>query len=99
VDFYDNVSKLIVDTTGSAAGSWLHPTSDSSLRAFLPEITICAIVVLMLFVRLFAIGEWLDRRMHRYLRGGTAYYIALIGSILALAAAARHEEIGGAAQE
>jgi len=88
VEFYDYVSKLIVDTTGSAAGSWLHPTPDSSLRAFLPELTICATVVLMLFVRLFAIGEWLDRSMYRYLKGGIAYYIALVGSVLALAAAA-----------
>jgi len=88
VEFYDHISQLIVDTTGSVSAAWFRPEPDSSIRAFLPEITICVTVVLMLFVRLFSIGEWLDRRMHRYLFGGTAYYIGLLGTLLALIACA-----------
>jgi NADH-quinone oxidoreductase subunit N len=87
VEFYEFVNNLVVDTLGAAGWRWPLP-ADSSLRAFAPEIIICLTVVAILFVRLFRLGERLDRTMFRYLAGGTSFYLALIGSIIALAASA-----------
>jgi len=52
-----------------------HVFSDtkSSFAAFGPELTLCATILVMLLVRLFDALRWLD-----------AFYIALIGTVLAL---------------
>ena len=72
------VSQLVVDTKGSPTGGFLSaPTADSSLWAFLPELILCATVLVMLLVRLFRGGE----KLH-------AGYIALAGSLAALCFAA-----------
>ncbi len=86
MQFFDLVNQLIVDTKGVAEGWAVAP--DSSVRAFLPEITICLTILVMLFVRLFRWGDSLDRFLSRFLGGGTAFYIALIGTALALVASA-----------
>ena len=49
MELHEIVSDLIVNTKG--AGSGLSATS--SIGLFLPEITLCVTMVLMLFLRLF----------------------------------------------
>ncbi|HZL87047.1 MAG TPA: NADH-quinone oxidoreductase subunit N [Pirellulaceae bacterium] len=73
MNLHDLVSQLMVDTKGSPSSSFLAITADSSLWAFLPELILCATVLVMLLVRLFRGGH----RLH-------AGYIALAGSLAAL---------------
>ncbi len=73
MNLHQLVSELIVDTKGSPDASFLSIAPDSSLYAFLPELIICATVLLMLLVRLFAIGRKVNTG-----------YIALAGSLIAL---------------
>jgi NADH-quinone oxidoreductase subunit N len=73
MNLHDLVSQLMVDTKGSPSSSFLAITADSSLWAFLPELLLCATVLLLLLARLF---RGLDR-LH-------AGYIALAGSLAAL---------------
>lgn len=73
MNLHQLVSELIVDTKGSPDASFLSIAPDSSIAVFLPELIICATVLLMLLVRLFAAG--------RHLNTG---YIALAGSLIAL---------------
>jgi len=73
VNLHELVSQLIVDTKGSADTAFWSFTGDSSLGVFRPEITLCATIVLMLFVRLFRWGRQLN-----------VAWIALAGSVLAL---------------
>lgn len=81
MEFFDSVNRLIVDTKGLAEG-W-QVSADSSLAVFLPELTLCATVLLMLFVRLFRWGDALDRALSRFPGGGTAFYIAVVGTFAA----------------
>ena len=69
MNLHDLVSQLIIDTEG-AAGT---VTLDSSLRAFLPELVLCATVLVMLFVRIFRFGRRIDM-----------FWLALAGTGLAL---------------
>ena len=73
MNLHELVSDLIKDTKGSPAGSFLEFTADSSLRAFLPELILCATILLTLLVRVFKIGRLVN-----------AFYIVLPGSLLAL---------------
>ena len=73
MNLHDLVSQLLIDTTGQPDGGLFHFTWDSSLRAFLPEITICGAIVLILLIRLPAWG----RRIN-------SAWIASLGSLLAL---------------
>src|SRR6478735_6397389 len=73
VNLHQLVSDLIVDTKGSPDASFLSIVPDSSLYAFLPELIICATILLMLLVRLFEIGRKVNTG-----------YIALAGSLVAL---------------
>lgn len=73
MNLHQLVSDLIVDTKGSPDASFLSIVPDSSLYVFLPELIICATILLMLLVRLFAIGRKVN-----------AGYIALAGSLVAL---------------
>jgi NADH-quinone oxidoreductase subunit N len=73
VNLHQLVSELIVDTKGSPDASFLSIVPDSSIAVFLPELIICATVLLMLLVRLFAVGRKLNTG-----------YIALAGSLVAL---------------
>ncbi len=82
VNFHELVSQLLVDTKGTPASSFAAITADSSLRAFLPELILCATVLLLLVVRLFEFG----RRIH-------GAYIALVGSLAALYFAAPWEHL------
>ena len=72
-NIHDLISRLIVDTKGSADASFLAINKDSSLWAFLPELIICATIVLMLLVRVFKAGRRVDM-----------FYFMLAGSGLAL---------------
>jgi NADH-quinone oxidoreductase subunit N len=74
VNLHELVSKLIIDTKGSATGS--EVTLDSSLRAFSPELILCATALVMLLVRVFRGGDKIP-----------TFLLALIGSIGALVAA------------
>lgn len=81
---HDLVSQVIINTKGSADGSFFSITADSSLALFAPELLLCLTVLLMLFVRLFEGGRKIN-----------AFYIALAGSLLALYAAAPWELLSG----
>jgi NADH-quinone oxidoreductase subunit N len=84
VDFFDRVSQLIIDTKGSSSGLGIAP--DSSLMAYLPEIVLCATIVLLLIVRIFTIGTRLDRVLSWF--GGSAFLLALLGTLVAFGAVA-----------
>ena len=73
MNVHDLVSQLMVDTKGSPDASFLSFTSDSSLGAFLPEIMICATIVLVLLLRL---PKWGSRV--------NPHWVALVGSLVAL---------------
>lgn len=72
MNLHDFVSQLIIDTKGSTANA-LAFDSVSSVGVFLPEIVICATIVLMLLIRVFKFGQRID-----------VAYIALIGSLVGL---------------
>lgn len=74
MNLHELVSKLIVDTKGSALGT--EVTLDSSLRAFSPELILCVTALVMLLVRVFRGGDKIP-----------TFLLALVGSIGALAAA------------
>ncbi len=77
MNLHDLVSQLLIDTKGPPeAGLW-RCTADSSVGVFLPEITLCAAIVLILLARLPRWG----------VRINTAW-IALVGSLVALYLAA-----------
>jgi NADH-quinone oxidoreductase subunit N len=100
VEFFDFVNHLIVDTKGTAEGllTW---TPDSSLRAFAPELTICATIVILLAVRLFNWGDALDRILGRSVGVGLSFIIALVGTLVALVLSAplQHLTLAGAGPE
>ena len=77
-NLHELFSELIVDTKGSAGGSFWQWTADSSLAAFSPELILCATIVLMLFVRFFTSNRKFD----------VVFLLALVGSIIALFLAA-----------
>jgi NADH-quinone oxidoreductase subunit N len=77
VNLHDLVSQLIIDTRGAAGALFAAPTADSSLSAFLPELVLCATILLLLLVRLPRLGWKVD-----------TFWIALAGSIVALCVAA-----------
>lgn len=75
MNLHDLVSQLIIDTKGSPSASpW---SSDSSLAAFLPELVLCATILLMLLARIVKGGEKLD-----------SFWIAAAGTGIALYCAA-----------
>ena len=69
MELHEIVSDLIINTKG--AGSGLSATS--SVGLFLPEITLCVTILVMLLLRLFRLGQ----RFH-------SFYIGLAGCIIAL---------------
>jgi len=77
VTIHDLLSQLIVNTKGTPGGGPFGFTLDSSLWAFMPELILCATIVLMLVVRLFRWGQRID-----------GFYFALAGGLLALVCAA-----------
>ncbi|HEY2414322.1 MAG TPA: NADH-quinone oxidoreductase subunit N [Pirellulaceae bacterium] len=77
MNLHDLVSQLIIDTRGAAGALFSAPTADSSLSAFLPELVLCATILLLLLVRLPRLGWKID-----------TFWIALAGSIVALCVAA-----------
>ena len=85
MNLHELVSQLIIDTKGSPDGSFFAIAADSSLRAFLPELLLCATVLAMLFIRLFHV-----------LRRVSAFYIALAGCLAALFFAAPWQHLGAA---
>ncbi len=84
MNLHELVSQLIIDTKGTAEGGLFSlPTLDSSLGAFLPELVLCATIVLMLLVRVFKWGRHVDM-----------FYFALFGSAIALVSAAPWHYLG-----
>lgn len=77
MNLYEAVNQLILDTRGAAGGGPLSFAATSSVGLFLPEITLCTTIVLMLFVRVFSWGRRID-----------VFYVTLAGSIFALFLAA-----------
>lgn len=77
MNLHDLVSQLLIDMKGSPDASFFSFRPDSSLGAFLPEIVICATIVLILLVQLPSWG----RRVN-------SNWIALVGSLVALYVAA-----------
>ena len=83
MNLHDLVSQLIIDTKGAAGALFSPATADSSLFAFLPELVICATVLLLLAVRLPRWGWRVD-----------TFWIALLGSLAALYYAAPWIHLG-----
>jgi len=77
MNLHELVSELIINTKGSGSSNFFEWSADSSLVCFLPELTLCATIVLMLLVRVFDWGRRAD-----------AFFFALIGSAVALCFAA-----------
>lgn len=80
MNLHELVSDLIIDSKGAAG---VLMTADSSLRAFLPELVLCATVLVMLFLRLSRLGRRVD-----------TFWIALAGSAAALYFAAPWTHLG-----
>ena len=57
MNLHDLVSQLIADTKGTPGGSFFEITRNSSLGVFLPELIICATILVLLLVRLFKGGD------------------------------------------
>ncbi len=95
MDLNQLVSDLIVDTKGVATPNLWSLAADSSLFVFMPEIILCATMFLLLFVRIFDAGIWLDRFLGKWLGMGTAFLLTLVGSGLALAFAAPWSKLSG----
>jgi NADH-quinone oxidoreductase subunit N len=83
VNLHELVSQLIIDTKGAAGALFAAPTADSSLRAFFPELVLCITVLVLLGVRLPRWGRIVD-----------TFWIALIGSLVALYYAAPWQHLG-----
>lgn len=77
MNLYEAVNQLILDTRGVPPGGPFSFAATSSIGLFLPELTICATIVLMLLVRVFSWGRHVD-----------VSYLALAGSLVALFLAA-----------
>lgn len=76
MNLHDLVNELIIDTKGSAEGGLTSIEAYSSLGVFGPEILLCILMVLILLVRLI-------RGLERF----DVFYLALVGSVLALVVA------------
>lgn len=73
MNLHELVSQLIQDTRGPVGGGWWPWwTSDSSLGVFVPELVLCAVMVLLLLMRIVKWTERLD-----------VFYVALAGSAVA----------------
>ncbi len=83
MNLHDLVSQLIIDTKGAAGALFSPATADSSLFAYLPELVICATVLLLLAVRLPRWGWRVD-----------TFWVALLGSLAALYYAAPWTHLG-----
>lgn len=85
MNLHELVSELIIDTKGSVSGGLFSlPTADSSLGVFMPELCLCATIVLLLFIRLFNGGRKAD-----------LFWVMLIGTGVALLASAPWKYLGG----
>ncbi len=74
----------------------LHDTLQVSLPAFRPELVLCTTIVVMLFVRLFRVGERIDPFLVALLGVGYAFWSAIpAGGIGQLGAVASHEIFTG----
>ncbi len=82
-NIHEIVSDLIVDTKGSAESSFFAITKDSSFYAFLPELIVCATIVLMLLVRVIKGGRRVD-----------TFWLMFGGSLIALWFAAPWQHLG-----
>ncbi len=84
MNLHELVSELIVDTKGSVSGGLFSlPSADSSIGVFLPELCLCATIVLLLFIRLFNGGRKVD-----------LFWVMLAGTGLALVASSPWKHLG-----
>ncbi|MCA9119336.1 MAG: NADH-quinone oxidoreductase subunit N [Planctomycetaceae bacterium] len=84
MNLHELVSELIIDTKGSVTGGLFSlPTADSSLGVFMPELCLCATIVLLLFIRLFDGGRKAD-----------LFWVMLIGTGAAMLASAPWKYLG-----
>lgn len=94
--FHDLVSKLIVDTKGSPDPSFLAITQDSSIWAILPELILCATIVVILLLRVIRVGHKLDDVLGRTVGCSLSFLLTLAGSLLAVWFAAPWMHLGAA---
>jgi NADH-quinone oxidoreductase subunit N len=76
VNLHELVSQFIVDTQGTAGALFTEFAPDSSLYAFLPELTLCGTIMVLLFIRLFRFGERISPFLLTFLGTGLALYFA-----------------------
>lgn len=75
MNLHDLVSELIVDTRGLGGQLLSWPDPNSSLGVFLPELTICATILLLLFLRIFRWGRGIDPFLVAVAGTGAAFYL------------------------
>lgn len=84
MNLHELVSELIIDTKGSVSGGLFSlPTADSSLGVFMPELCLCATIVLLLFIRIFNSGRKVD-----------LFWVMLAGTGVALVASSPWTHLG-----
>jgi NADH-quinone oxidoreductase subunit N len=81
MNLHDLVSQLIIDTKGNA-GAGLTVSADSSIAVVLPELILCATILVMLLVRVFKGGERVDTFWIALLGAGLSFYYAAPWSML-----------------
>ena len=76
MNLHELVSQFIIDTQGSAGSLFSHLAPDSSLHAFLPELTLCGTIVVLLLIRLFRFGDRISPVLLTLLGTGLALYFS-----------------------
>lgn len=83
MNLHNLVSEFIIDLQGAAGNLFSSLTPDSSISAFLPELVLCATILVLLLVRMLRGGELIN-----------ASLITMVGSALALYFAAPWFHLG-----
>ena len=83
MELQELISNLIVDTKG-ASESILGFDPLSSVGLFMPEIVLCAVIVVMLLLRLVGPINVVDRYIAKAIPGGLSSIIAFAGVVYAL---------------
>ena len=79
MNLHELVSNLVIDTKGSADGG-MSFTADSSVGAFMPELVLCLTILLMLFVRVFNFGRFIDAFYIAFLGAGISFFVSILGT-------------------
>lgn len=76
MNLHDLVSQFIIDTKGPSGGLFSNVAPDSSLHAFLPELTLCGTILMLLLVRMFKFGYRISPFLFAFVGSALAFYFA-----------------------